>query len=167
MSKLLLWRRRELFNKTDNKVWFTVTGCSLEFAPTLMSYGGASNTVLGIYSPYNPAFLTDLLDYSPQKCVTEQVAIDMCKKTYSRFKLFFTDIVVSCTASLCKIEGERADRINEAFICVTKGDKNVVIHKDYTLYKKMDLDGDSPRRVQEVYLGIDILTALFDFVGVA
>jgi nicotinamide mononucleotide (NMN) deamidase PncC len=164
LSELLLWRRRELFNKTNNKVWFTVTGCSPEFASLLMSYGGASKTVLGIYCPYNPAFLTDLLEYSPQKCVSEQVASDMCKKTYSKFRLFSTDIVVSCTASLCKIEGEREDRVNEAFICISRNNETMVIHKDYTSYKKTDLDG--PRRVQEVYLGIDIITALFDFVGI-
>lgn len=163
---MLRWRRRELFNKTDNRVWFTTTGFSLSFTECLMAWGGASKTVLGVYCPYSEIYLENLLGYIPEQYVSSKVAMDMCITSRQNFSLNDDDIIISCTASLCKADGERLERVNHAFICVSKGDRHEVTHKDYTYLKTVDLDGDSPRRIQDVYLNGDILDLLFDFVGI-
>jgi len=168
---------REVADKllaTDKKFFFCVTGASLIFTENLMAFGGASNNVIGTYQPYAYEQLATLVNLDKgDKCVCEDTAKRMVGGVIRRFKLPINTIVVSCTASLCKRDAERADRANEAYIAIstpfdfiygsiTNSNKTIVKH--FT-YNKIQAENNSVRYMQEKTLANDILYSLMDYIN--
>lgn len=157
---------RDLIDKffaTKEKTFFVISGCSLLFTEQLMAFGGSSDSVLGVYCPYSDDLMFEFVrkDY---KIVSEENAFAMCNAARTNFGLYEGDIVVSCTAALHKREDERPERVNEAFICISKGCTN----KDYhvSLSKYSVSDSSIMRHTQEKVLADRILICLFDFLGI-
>lgn len=151
------------FLESDNKVFFVVTGCSLIFTDKLMSYGGASKNVIGVYQPYATEQLNNLVQIGKDKIVSKETAIKMANSAYEKFDLPLSTIVVSCTASLCKSTGERDGRVNESFICIKNPLKENVERIEFDKYPNFR-DNSLNRRNQEEQLADELLSMLFDFV---
>lgn len=163
----------ELVNKLAEekvKLYMIITGGGTGAITRLLENGGASSFFVGAEVPYS---YTIDNEPTPDKFCSKEYAELLCQKSLYNIGKYFQrpkDITISdllirlleykfigvgVTASLMKNEGERPERVNEAFITIN--------FKTYHMtYDKTQL---RTRLFQEDELSNDILCCIQDFIN--
>jgi len=151
---------------TDWKLILTMTGGGTRLLPTLLEYGGGSNTLLEFNCPYSIQATKNLLGNDSkqilQPLVSVKTASELAHRAMDRWNLGSTIperiVSVACTASLIKPGGERIGRIHKAIVSYiaingTQQYEGVVEHL---------LPANTTRKHQEALTAIHTLRAIED-----
>lgn len=97
-----------------------VTGCAPSLTTELLRHGGGSATVLDSIVPYHTKALIDFIKRTPKKFCSEEVALELASKAFSRATELEPDAPepfgLGCTATLRKNGPEREGRVHQAFV---------------------------------------------------
>jgi len=100
------------------KIGAVVTGGGASAFTDMLSRGGMSSVIEEVSIPYglnaNAQFLNDA--YMPSHC-SEAAAIMLAAAQVERMDYIENPMAVACTSSLFT-EGQRKDRVNQAWICI-------------------------------------------------
>ncbi len=154
--------------RCNKKVYMAITGGGTRSISDLLEHGGASGVFDGARVPYSRDDLADFLGRlgKDEKCCSLNMSIRMAE--CSMWTAFANDneadsiVGLGCTASLCRHEGERDGRTNQAFISVINRYKIIETHIEF---HNNDKYHTLSRRDQEDMLSTLILSALADFVS--
>lgn len=146
-------------NDSPYSVYLAITGGGSKFAGDFLTYGGGSNTILGITIPYNQKCFNEFLGWTPEKYASKEAAEGLALKSYllaNRYNPTESwttyNLGIGVSASLTKGPDERENRKNVAFISIV-GDTFV----ENCLF---DLKGEVGRENQERFLSKLILHVL-------
>lgn len=152
--------------QSQKKIYLAITGGGTKAISQLLENGGASSVFVGARIPYSPEDLSSCVGfiYPNDKCCSKKMAermahFSMCE-AFSCNEDYNNIVGLGCTATLCKKEGEREGRVNQAFICVTSKYKTMDTHIEFINDDKHRMS----RLLQEDMLSTLILSALADFV---
>jgi hypothetical protein len=110
-----------LKNKVLPSMYLTITGGSTGIIPRLLEQGGASSYFVGAEVPYSAElteFIFSSMQVYPDKLCSAETALTLAR--YSKYRLNYLykpGLGIGVTCSLMKVEGERPERINEAYVC--------------------------------------------------
>jgi hypothetical protein len=149
------------------RLFITVTGGGTGVIPALLDNGGAGDVFVGAEVPYSYT-VKPFGRADSEKLVSAHYAESLAECSYDNVGLdeYGSEdslaIGLGVTASLMK-NGERAERINEAWMALTVEGKNC---EKFTLTRHVPLDKMSIRNrlEQEGYLVVQILHFLNDFL---
>lgn len=148
--------RVDELQKLDFKSVFAVTGGGTLAIPIFLAHGGSSSVFLDAVVPYDNQALVNFLGIKPEKFCSDKTARMMAVKSYQRAVGLGADktkaVGVGVSASLAKKGGERADRVNEAFITVQTHSREMSLH---CVFNKK-----ASRLIQEWEVAISMLSLL-------
>ena len=120
----MLHKEPALLGKTLPSMYLTITGGGTGIIPRLLEQGGASSYFVGADIPYS----NDLTQQA-WSSLFGNFPVKACSKEMAQFLAFLGEnkmkmpgyqqnlLSIGVTASLMKAEGERPDRLNEAYVC--------------------------------------------------
>jgi len=92
-----------------------ITGGGTRFIPILMTHAGASRFVNEIVVPYCPDSMEEYLGANLSSSCSEEAAIIMAEKAYSKLPSMYNRLGISCTAALRTVRDRRgSDRAHIA-----------------------------------------------------
>lgn len=118
------------FVNAGTKLIIVYTGGGQNFVSSILSAGGASNYLTSAYCPYGMKESSEFIGEVPHKFTSEYMSYKMAVAATLKLNYLdaaWTKLAVAITATLYK-EGERAERVNEAYITVLRNGKGYTKH---------------------------------------
>ena len=100
----------EKIHETEQQIVLAIAGAGHSAIGWLLNVPGASRTVLEAIIPYSRESMHNLLNYTPEKSVSQQTAWDMALASYRKAKEQTKfPIGIGCTATISTVEPKRGE----------------------------------------------------------
>jgi nicotinamide mononucleotide (NMN) deamidase PncC/glycerol-3-phosphate cytidylyltransferase-like family protein len=103
----------------SSQFYIICTGGGSQAISNILSKGGASEFFVGAEIPYDTDQILGILrEVWDGKYCSERTAHQLASAAYERVRYGINNCGIGVTASLCKVQGERKDRVNQVFVAV-------------------------------------------------